>query len=314
MNGSMPDAASTRKIWFARYLPAETHKIFDPAPEAIQDTLRLMAKDYTGLEGAGPSQSTFYNLGDGRLVKTGHRTSVEEAYAMVFVRAHTNIPVPQVFMVFEHAGLVHIVMELVAGTALREAVYYDADGAPTTGDGTVTNAQLHDILLQLRGFVEELRDLGRRFAPTRPVLGSLSGGRYMNTYFLEDLPAGRFESVAEFHAYWLRRVHPCKNMDGDAYDHLKRLARESVLYPAQAGVPQLTHGDLAPRNIIVKDGRIAAIVDWETFGWYPDFWEDMGIHNEVMPGRVREAIEGAFGKMTKLTRTYAMVLCALRKG
>ncbi|RPD71813.1 hypothetical protein L226DRAFT_537810 [Lentinus tigrinus ALCF2SS1-7] len=273
-----------------------------------------MAKDYTGLEGAGSSQSTFYNLGDGRLVKTGHRTSLEEAYAMVFVRAHTTIPVPKVFMVFKYAGLVHIVMELVPGTALREAVYYDADGAPTTGDGMVTNEQLHGIMLQLRKIVEELRDLGRRFPPTRLMLGSLSGGRYTNTYFLEHLPSARFESIADFHAYWLKRVHPYKNMDGDAYEHLKRLARDSALYPSEAGVPKLTHGDLAPRNIIVRDGKIVAIVDWETFGWYPDFWENMGIHNEVMPQRVRDAIERVSGKMAEVTRTYIMVLCALRKG
>ena len=273
-----------------------------------------MAQDYAGLEEAGPSQSTFYNLGNGRVVKTGYRTSMEEAYAMVFVRAHTKIPVPEVFMVFDHAGLVHIVMELVKGTALREAVCYDADGAPTDGEGTATNAQIHAVMLQLRGIVEELRELGRRFAPTRSMLGSLSGGRYSNTYFLENLPPARFESIADFHAYWLKRVQPCKSMDGDAYDHLKRLARESVLEPSKAGIPQLTHGDLAPRNIIVDDGKIAAIVDWETFGWYPDFWEDMGIHNEVMPSRVRREIERVFGKMTDVTRTYIMSLCALRRG
>ncbi|RDX46123.1 kinase-like protein [Lentinus brumalis] len=314
LSGSMPDIASTGKMWFARYLPADVRGVFEPTAEAVQETLRLMAEDYTGLEGAGSCQSTFYNLGDGRLVKTGHRTSMEEAYAMVFVRAHTKIPVPQVFMVFQHAGLVHIVMELVKGTALREAVYYDADGVPTAGDGMVTNAQLQSIMLQLRGIVEELRDLGRRFAPTRPTLGSLTGGRYTNTYFLEDLPSARFEPGADFHAYWLKRVQPFKNMDGEAYEHLKRLARESALHPSRADAPRLTHGDLAPRNIIIEDGKIVAIVDWETFGWYPEFWEDMGIHNEVMPGRVREAIERVFGKMTDVTRTYIMLLSALRKG
>jgi aminoglycoside phosphotransferase (APT) family kinase protein len=34
-----------------------------------------------------------------------------------------------------------------------------------------------------------------------------------------------------------------------------------------------THGDLAPRNIIVKDGKIAALLDWEVSGWYPEYWE-----------------------------------------
>ncbi|EGX87893.1 protein kinase domain protein [Cordyceps militaris CM01] len=37
-----------------------------------------------------------------------------------------------------------------------------------------------------------------------------------------------------------------------------------------------THGDLAPRNIMVDDaGRITAVLDWEYAGWYPDYWEYM---------------------------------------
>lgn len=34
-----------------------------------------------------------------------------------------------------------------------------------------------------------------------------------------------------------------------------------------------THGDLRRANIIVKDGRLAAIIDWELAGWYPTYWE-----------------------------------------
>lgn len=35
-----------------------------------------------------------------------------------------------------------------------------------------------------------------------------------------------------------------------------------------------THGDLAPRNIMVSDdASITGIVDWEDAGWYPEHWE-----------------------------------------
>jgi aminoglycoside phosphotransferase len=34
-----------------------------------------------------------------------------------------------------------------------------------------------------------------------------------------------------------------------------------------------THGDFRPNNIMVKDGRVTAIIDWEMAGWYPDYWE-----------------------------------------
>ncbi|KAH9922961.1 uncharacterized protein B0H18DRAFT_1182825 [Fomitopsis serialis] len=34
-----------------------------------------------------------------------------------------------------------------------------------------------------------------------------------------------------------------------------------------------THGDLMPHNIMVKDGHITGIIDWEAAGWYPEYWE-----------------------------------------
>lgn len=34
-----------------------------------------------------------------------------------------------------------------------------------------------------------------------------------------------------------------------------------------------THGDLRRRNILVENGRITAILDWEYAGWYPEWWQ-----------------------------------------
>jgi serine/threonine protein kinase len=39
-----------------------------------------------------------------------------------------------------------------------------------------------------------------------------------------------------------------------------------------------THGDLRPANIMVKDGRVVAIIDWEMAGWYPEHWEFVKAH------------------------------------
>lgn len=35
-----------------------------------------------------------------------------------------------------------------------------------------------------------------------------------------------------------------------------------------------THGNIAPRNIMVdSEGHIIALLDWESSGWFPDYWE-----------------------------------------
>ncbi|KAH8084299.1 hypothetical protein BXZ70DRAFT_1002380 [Cristinia sonorae] len=38
------------------------------------------------------------------------------------------------------------------------------------------------------------------------------------------------------------------------------------------------HGDLLPQNILVEGSTITAIIDWETAGFYPAFWEYCRMH------------------------------------
>ncbi|PLB47592.1 hypothetical protein P170DRAFT_456429 [Aspergillus steynii IBT 23096] len=39
-----------------------------------------------------------------------------------------------------------------------------------------------------------------------------------------------------------------------------------------------THADIAPRNIMVDNGKVSAIVDWQFGGWYPEYWEYTKAH------------------------------------
>ncbi|KAK2794369.1 hypothetical protein FQN52_008728 [Onygenales sp. PD_12] len=41
---------------------------------------------------------------------------------------------------------------------------------------------------------------------------------------------------------------------------------------------RFTHADLCPRNILVRDGKVCAIIDWEFAGWYPEYWEYTKAH------------------------------------
>lgn len=34
-----------------------------------------------------------------------------------------------------------------------------------------------------------------------------------------------------------------------------------------------THGDLSRLNILARGDDIVGIIDWETAGWYPSYWE-----------------------------------------
>ena len=56
--------------------------------------------------------------------------------------------------------------------------------------------------------------------------------------------------------------------------HGERYADKLLSMLPQSKVSLFTHGDVAPRNILVDESyRITGIVDWELAGWYPEYWE-----------------------------------------
>lgn len=60
-----------------------------------------------------------------------------------------------------------------------------------------------------------------------------------------------------------------------AYNGLSRKDDKDVfdLLP-RSSVSVFTHGDLCPRNIIVNDDcHIVGLLDWESSGGFPDYWD-----------------------------------------
>ncbi|TGO17741.1 hypothetical protein BTUL_0015g00770 [Botrytis tulipae] len=53
-------------------------------------------------------------------------------------------------------------------------------------------------------------------------------------------------------------------------------------YPVK-GPYVLTHGDLDGSNIMVKDGHVTGIIDWETAGYLPEWWEPVATESQMPP-------------------------------
>jgi aminoglycoside phosphotransferase (APT) family kinase protein len=51
------------------------------------------------------------------------------------------------------------------------------------------------------------------------------------------------------------------------------LEKYKLRYPRQPTQYVLTHGDLSPGNIMIHDGHVSGIIDWEHAGYFPDWWE-----------------------------------------
>jgi Phosphotransferase enzyme family len=81
----------------------------------------------------------------------------------------------------------------------------------------------------------------------------------------------------------------------------------------------LTHGDLLPHNILVEGSKITGILDWETAGYYPEFWEYCQMHDlewmppawanvlaRIFPGTRREKETKA---VSKILRAPTITIC-----
>ncbi|KAJ5719781.1 kinase-like protein [Penicillium malachiteum] len=56
-------------------------------------------------------------------------------------------------------------------------------------------------------------------------------------------------------------------------DTRELIKQQSTFWPLR-----LTHGDLSSLNILVRGDYIVGIIDWETAGWYPSYWEYTSAH------------------------------------
>lgn len=187
------------------------------------------------------------HLSSSRLVKL--RCHPNELQAMEFVRKNTAVSVPKVYEVYEYDGAQHLVMERVAGNRC------------TDDFSAMTPEQLKNFGMELAGHLQQMRSLK---PPAQGFVGPLSLGSNLD-HRLSGTRFGPFEKLADFHTY-LRFGRPLEHW-ADRPWVMKVHSRPETY------TTKFTHADLRPNNIMVKEGNITAIIDWEFAGWYPEYWE-----------------------------------------
>jgi len=181
---------------------------------------------------------------------------------MEFIRHNTSIPVPKVYCAFKHKNTTYIVMERVKGHKISNYWLNRSEESKTR------------LLAQLKGLVDEMRALrpphGSQVANAKG--GSLHDlrlpGLGLDNPQVTALRFGPFEDIASFHR-WLTKPYD--------YPHESLLTDVNELInwykDNDWGLPVFTHGDLSSLNILVQGDNITGIIDWETAGWYPAYWE-----------------------------------------
>jgi aminoglycoside phosphotransferase (APT) family kinase protein len=179
-----------------------------------------------------------------KVVKSGPDILPSEAETMRFIAAKTSIPIPRVYE--EGSDPVpSITMDYVEGVSLDTVWNW------------LPEEQKLDLADQLKGLLSELRSLKGQY------IGSLHRGKASDGRRF-DLKGGPFDTEDEFNHFLLSdRLKATPTILHDIALRSLRTDHEIVF----------THADFTPRNIMVKDGRVVALLDWEYSGWYPEYWE-----------------------------------------
>ncbi|KAK4638138.1 hypothetical protein CLAFUW4_02320 [Fulvia fulva] len=177
---------------------------------------------------------------------------------MKFIAEHTSIPVPRVYCSFKHHDRAFILMERVDGEELPRAW------------GKLSGEARHKVLAQLKAMIQELRTLK---PPPGTGVESYTGGSLYDSRISHGPRFGPFRCMQDFHL-WLREglrpsEFPSRPKDDEWHDIEKMVAMQDGPWSP----PVFTHGDLNPFNILVRDDKVVAIIDWEFAGWYPNYWE-----------------------------------------
>ncbi|KAF9517435.1 hypothetical protein BS47DRAFT_533384 [Hydnum rufescens UP504] len=206
-----------------------------------------------GLRQAWLLGSDVVRIGPKVLLKHHGTVRPTEAFTMDFVRRQTHLPVPAVHDVFlDRRGHVYIMMDYIDAPELQ-AVWR-----------RLSLAQRSAVVQELVTYLVELRALS---PPDPNAVQAVDGGSLIDVR-LGSEPFGPFAAVDDFHMYLGHTIIHDRLASNHPY---AREALERCRHRTYRII--FSHSDLAPRNILYKDGHIAAIIDWEFSGWYPEYWE-----------------------------------------
>jgi hypothetical protein len=170
-----------------------------------------------------------------------------EFNALRRVRQETSIPVPEALDVIPEGDNSYLLITRVPGVPLWlcQELFSDTD--------------CDEIVTQLQDYVSQLRALPNTVNAEMPICNTLGEACRDHRIRSAD-PMGPFPDEASF--------SQCLRFS----DEPSRRGHRIVF----------THADLNPRNILVDrvtlpDGstgwRVTGIVDWETAGYYPEYWD-----------------------------------------
>ncbi|KAF7902522.1 hypothetical protein EAF00_002425 [Botryotinia globosa] len=194
-----------------------------------------------------------YFLKERAIHENGYPIKPHSDYAITkFLSENSNVPVPKHMCAWEDSTSYWQLMDRVPGITLRKAQHdFTLEQHRTIG------TEIAEYLAEARKFTSTKPE-----APDgKPLRDHTFGGEYPHADLM----------TADREEWWARtepRISSRSNMTQE------QILKFKESYPLKEGAKYvLSHGDLDPSNIMVKDGHVTAIIDWEHGGYRPEWWE-----------------------------------------
>ena len=211
-----------------------------------------------------PVEEGIYWLPFNLVVKYGPHVRADEALAMSF--AHSiGLPAPRAISYGEHFPLIpdEVKSETIWGSVLMTRLPGEQLSKVLR---SLSSSEVENIRKELDSHLSIMR---KQISPWGSRVCSMSGG----AVFGPRIPLGA--------------IFPCDNETGftnaflffcEHYRQTRPHRADDVIRQATAmlAIPHtivFTHADLLAHNILVRDGHITGIIDWEFAGWFPEYWE-----------------------------------------
>ncbi|KAG5956563.1 hypothetical protein E4U57_002540 [Claviceps arundinis] len=183
-----------------------------------------------------------------------HRSLANEFAALQLVRRHTNIHVPSALDLVSDSKNSYLLTTTVRGVSLGRCI------------DTLSHDEVTTLVGDLQKCLLELRAIPKEVSPKYAITSALGEACYDGRLITgSDYDEARGDFFGPF-------------VDEDDFnDTLHCFALPNVLHSSGHEIV-LSHGDLNLRNIMMHNGRLSGIIDWETCGWFPDYWDYTKAH------------------------------------
>jgi hypothetical protein len=196
----------------------------------------------------------------GLVLKWSDGTRLEEVAATMIARS-SGFPAPKIISYGEHPSKPHapmsILMTRVPGTELGNPGLYEG----------LTDDERESIFAELDCMIQVMRKWSQPQGKQQicSVLGTA-----VRSVRIPNHAVGPCESESEFNDHLFASLARHSFETREEFEKTVEIAERlrKTRHPIV-----FTHGDLKHHNIMVLDGHISAFLDWESAGWYPDYWE-----------------------------------------